>query len=90
MLGSLSPDVGLVVAGQPVVAEDVHHPAVEFTCGVAVASSLQVNRRAVLDFKRTDYVRLKKLLALVDWHSELACDGVDAAVVLWIISKNKI
>ncbi|KAK9686539.1 hypothetical protein QE152_g37111 [Popillia japonica] len=73
-------DVGLVVAGQPVVAEDVHHPAVEFTCGVAVASSLQVNRRAVLDFKRTDYVRLKKLLALVDWHSELACDGVDAAV----------
>ncbi|KAK9721758.1 hypothetical protein QE152_g20731 [Popillia japonica] len=72
--------VGLVVAGQPFVAEDVHHPAVEFTCGVAVASSLQVNRRAVLDFKRTDYVRLKKLLALVDWHSELACDGVDAAV----------
>ncbi|KAK9712913.1 hypothetical protein QE152_g24640 [Popillia japonica] len=34
----------------------VHHPAVEFTCGVAVASSLQVNRRAVLDFKRTDAV----------------------------------
>ncbi|KAK9695098.1 Endonuclease-reverse transcriptase [Popillia japonica] len=64
-----------VSVGQPLVPED-HHPTIEFSLNLSAIDSLKIREGSVYDFKRANYIKLKRLLALVDWYGELT--GIDA------------
>jgi len=76
-------------AGQPLVSEDRHHPTLQFSIKLKFLNPLLNNNSYIYNFKNTDYLQLKRCLAGVDWHGELAGAGVgEATDIFYTIISN--
>ena len=78
LITNITCKVGLV--SNPVVKEDMHHPAFEFIVETLRAKSSGGQSHSIKLYREADYEAINECLSRVDWESQLNGDSIDVSV----------